>query len=312
MQACFGELEQKWQKCNDRRKGVKFGLEIHAHERCLTNLRFADDVVLFAQQRSDIEKMLRHLQDCSVKFGLQINFDKTKVLTFDELSRGCSAVRVGSADVAVLAETDAEKYLGRKLSLGEMHEVELDNRLAAGWAAFHKHKAELCSKFYCLADRLKLFNAVVTPVVLYACSTWALKKTMENKLHATWRRMLRYVFRTHRLKHVAPDSGPEPWVDYVRRTAHLVDDLAAKAGVESWVRTFRRRKWRFAGRLARVNDDRWSWKVLSWVPQSHRSWQRPRTRWSDSLAQFAGGNWSEVASDAAYWCALEHGFVENL
>ena len=193
-----------------------------------------------------------------------------------------------------------------------MHEVELGNRLAAGWAAFHKHKAELCSKFYCLADQLELFDAVVTPFVLYACSTWALKKTMENNLRATWRRMLRYVFRTHRLQHAGPDGGPEPWVDYVRRTAHLVDDLAAKAGVESWVRTSRRRKWRLGGCLARVNDDRWSWKVLSWVPPSQRSRQRPRTRWSDSLAQFAGGNWCEVACDLAQWSALEEGFVENL
>ena len=94
--------------------------------------------------------------------------------------------------------------------------------------------------------------------------------------------------------------------------AHLVDDLAAKSGVEGWVRTFRRRKSRFAGRLAHVNDDRWSWKVLSWVPPSHRSRQRPRTRWSDSLSQFAGGNGSEVASDATCWGALEEGFVQNL
>ena len=76
-------------------------------------------------------------------------------------------------------------------------------------AAFRKHTAELCNKFYCLAGRLKLFNAVVAPVVLYICCMWALKKTMENKVHATWRCMLRYVFRTHRLQHVSPDSGPE-------------------------------------------------------------------------------------------------------
>ena len=75
--------------------------------------------------------------------------------------------------------------------MNALHEVELENRIRAGWAAFHKNKAELCSKFYCLVDRLRLFDAVVTPVVLYACSTWALKKSREKKLHTEWRRMLR-------------------------------------------------------------------------------------------------------------------------
>ena len=108
------------------------------------------------------------------------------------------------------------------------------------------------------------------------------------------------------------DGGLEPWVDYVQRTAHLVDDLADKTGVENWLKTFRRNKWRFAGRLARVTDGRWSLRVLDWIPTSQRSWQRPQRRWSDSLAQFVGGDWMKAASDAAQWSALEEGFVENL
>ena len=97
----------------------------------------------------------------------------------------------------------------------------------------------------------------------------------------------------------------------VQRAAHKVEELAAKFNVESWVRTQRRRKWRFAGRLARLSDGRWSQKVLDWEPASVRSRQRPLTRWSDQLAQFAGGNWQQVAVDPAFWRTLEEGFVVN-
>ena len=169
MQQCFGELEQRWGKANARRKGLRFGLEFEHGARNLTNLRFADDVVLFAQKRADIQKMVGHLRDAASKYGLEINFDKTKVLTWDDEASPHPSVQVGENEVDVLAERDSERYLGRKLSLDSPHEVELANRIAAGWGAFHKHKAELCSKFYCFVDRLKLFNAVVTPVVLYAC-----------------------------------------------------------------------------------------------------------------------------------------------
>ena len=310
MQGCFAELEQRWEKANLRRKGLKFGFDVDQVTRNLTNLRFADDVVLFSQHRSDIAKMLGHLRDAGLKYGLEINFDKTKVLTWNAAISRHPPVKVGEESVDVLAEGDFEKYLGRRLSLDFMHETELENRIRAGWASFHKHKAELCTKTYCLPDRLRLFNAVVTPVVLYACSTWALKTGMERQLRTAWRRMLRYVFGIHRLN--AADGSPEPWVEFVQRAAHKVEELALKFGIESWVEQQRRRKWRFAGRLARLDDGRWSKIVLNWTPAGVRNQQRPRTRWADQLAQFAGGSWQEVASDPATWQALEEGFVCNL
>ena len=92
----------------------------------------------------------------------------------------------------------------------------------------------------------------------------------------------------------------------------MVEDLVAKANVENWVSIFDRSTWRFAGRLARSTDDRLSQTVLDWTPPSHRSRQRPRTRWSDSLTQLAGGDWMRVAANVADWSALEEGFVENL
>ena len=133
---------------------------------------------------------------------------------------------------------------------------------------------------------------------------------METQLHTAWRRMLRYVCRLHRL--TVPDGSSESWIDFVQRTAHKVEELAVQFGIESWVVQQRRRKWRFAGRLANLTDGRWSRKVIEWIPAGLRNRQRPLTRWSDSFVQFAGGNWMQIASDPAHWSALEQGFVENL
>ena len=96
--------------------------------RNLMDLRFADDVVLFAQQKADISKMLQHLADCSKKYGLKINFDKTKVLTSNYLSNGDSEISVGGRAVAILDEMDSEKYLGMKLCLHSVHNTEFENR----------------------------------------------------------------------------------------------------------------------------------------------------------------------------------------
>ena len=70
--------------------------------RELFDLLFADDVVLFAQQPSDLKKMLSHLSAEASKYGLQINFDKTKVLARNDWAAGLRSIAVGSQSVSIL------------------------------------------------------------------------------------------------------------------------------------------------------------------------------------------------------------------
>ena len=74
--------------------------------------------------------------------------------------------------------------------------TEMRNRISAAWGSFHKHKSELCSKVYSINDRVRLFEATVSPTLLYGCATWALTAAMESSLKVLWRRMFRYVFES--------------------------------------------------------------------------------------------------------------------
>ena len=60
---------------------------------------------------------------------------KTKIMAHIETSRQ-SPVSCAGKDVQVLQEAESEKYLGRKPSIDEYHNTELDNRLASGWGVF--------------------------------------------------------------------------------------------------------------------------------------------------------------------------------
>ena len=108
---CEG-LQQKWAKASSRRKGHPSGIDIAKDGRFLTNLRFADDVLLVAQSKSDLVKMLTHFSKQASYYGLKLNYDKTKVLTWNHLSQGHSSIIVGDQAVEILAEDKAEKYLG--------------------------------------------------------------------------------------------------------------------------------------------------------------------------------------------------------
>ena len=67
---------QRWQKKN----GMGIYLSDHDHD-CLTNLRFAHDVMLFATSKEQIRDMMCEFKKATEKVGLRIHPDKTKILS---------------------------------------------------------------------------------------------------------------------------------------------------------------------------------------------------------------------------------------
>ena len=122
--------------------------------------------------------------------------------------------------------------------------------------------------------------------------------------------MLRYVFRIYRKK---AEGNDEDWHAYLSRANAKINQLSHDHGMQEWVETQKRRKWRFAGRLARAKDNRWSRLILDWAPYFGlgRAPGHPVTRWADQLDKFAGGAWMDIAADEDQWAFLEEGFVTN-
>ncbi len=84
-------------------------------------------------------------------------------------------------------------YLGRLLNLCDLHDTELEYRVKKACAKFGMYKKELTDKAYYLFQRMRLFNSVVTPMVLYGAGSWAMTDAKET-LRTTQRKMLRSIF----------------------------------------------------------------------------------------------------------------------
>ena len=67
---------QRWQK----KKGMGIYLSDHDHD-CFTNLRIADDVLLFASSEEQLQKMLCDFKKSTEKVGHRIHPAKTKILS---------------------------------------------------------------------------------------------------------------------------------------------------------------------------------------------------------------------------------------
>ena len=57
-------------------------------------------------------------------------------------------------------------------------------------------------------------------------------------------------------------------------------------------------KWRWAGHVARMNDNRWTKRLIDWHPYYEKqSRKKPNTRWKDKIEKFAGVAWPRLAQD---------------
>ena len=75
----------------------------------------------------------------------------------------------------------------------------------------------------------------------------------------------------------------------------------------------RKRKWVWAGHVARKEDGRWSTAVLGWKPHGTRKFGRPLTRWKQDIRGFVEAAveidpcaWMLLAQDRNIWSDLGH------
>ena len=237
-----------------------------------------------------VTDMLALLKAETGKCGLELHPEKTKIISSTNRQNRPrnKYIRVEDMRIEILPRTSEIKYLGRQITFEGAQRAELKNRVRGAWAKFMEHKDELTRKKYALSDRLRLFDAVVTPAVLYGAETWTLTKEMERALRTTQRRMLRAIFgqgrrRIERTTESASaqengdseedgDNGTleeddkdllEPWVEWIRRVTHNVENNLKRLNIKTWVEQGRKRKWRFAAELYSGREEqKWSHLAL--------------------------------------------------
>ena len=116
-------------------------LSDHDHD-CLTNLRFADDVLLFATSKEQLQKMLYEFKESTETVGLRIHPGKTKVLS--NQSSLCSEMKkemqIDDIKIEILTRSESVRHLGQLITFQQQETTEIKNRIRAAWATFHKYR----------------------------------------------------------------------------------------------------------------------------------------------------------------------------
>ena len=123
---------RKW-KLKLTNEGLRLGQDTR-----LTNLRYADDLMIFATSREELVSMVEMLVQELSLIGLQLNGTKTKVLTTSTLQEP-SYVEICGTMVAILHGGMTHKYFGRKFpgNLNSRTKVANMHRIQCAWHKLH-------------------------------------------------------------------------------------------------------------------------------------------------------------------------------
>ena len=163
-------------------------------DELLTNVRYADDLMLYARSYSDLATMVECLVEELAAVGLNLNTSKTKILTTENLNEPMF-LDIGGDMIEVLHGGQNHKYLGKKLS-GDLRKramVDIQHRSQIAWMKFNEHRNTLLNRHVSLRLRLKLFDSVITPTILFGLLTCPLTSNQLQKLELVRNRMLRSI-----------------------------------------------------------------------------------------------------------------------
>ena len=124
-------LEHIFRRVKCKWSAKSYGLQIGATARnTVTNLRFADDVLIIGRTANQLSTMLADLTTEASSFGLNLHPDKTKVLTSATKATGRgnkSHISVNDMMIEILPIDGTMKYLGCKITLEGLQRVATAN-----------------------------------------------------------------------------------------------------------------------------------------------------------------------------------------
>ena len=240
------------------------GLNISDEDRTerLTNVRFADDLIIYAHSLEELVEMVELLVQELARAGLSLNARKSKVFTLDAgYCDSASPVYVDISDgmVEIVRGSDTHKYLGVALpgQLRRRGDTILAHRLKCAWSKFHMFRAALTNKHVDVRLRFRLFDAVVTPCAVYGLSTAPLTAAALERLAVTQRKMFRLMVGYVK----SPDDS---WADMNRRLSAKIERALERFPVRLWKEELAKNKQKLATKIASGSAPDLVRKIHAW------------------------------------------------
>ena len=144
----------------------------------LSNLQFADDMVLIATSPKRLHALINEVDRASKEFKLEIGTSKTKIMaTTNELQQLLIRCRG-----ELLAQVDKFKYLGSIVEQKADFSYEIRAQLAAALSTFRSRTIVWKDSALNKAIKLKILKIIVWPVAVCGRESWTLRAADSKRL----------------------------------------------------------------------------------------------------------------------------------
>ena len=137
--------------------------------RIINHLRYAHDTTLKGESEEELQSLLRRVKEESEKAGLKFNIKKTKIMA----SPPITPWQIEGEKVEAVTDFI---FLGSKTTVDGDCSHEIKRHLLLGRKAMTNIDNILKIRDITLPTKVRLVKAVVFPVVMYGCESWAIKK----------------------------------------------------------------------------------------------------------------------------------------
>ena len=137
--------------------------------RKISNLRYADDTTLMAENEEELKSLLMKVKEESEKVAFKLNIQKTKTMA----SVPITSWEIDEETVETVADFI---FLGSEITEDGDCNHEIKRRLLLGRKVMTNLDSIFKSIDITLPTKVCLVKAMVFPVVVYGCESWTVKK----------------------------------------------------------------------------------------------------------------------------------------
>ncbi len=187
-------------------KSLKCGIDVNG--RNVNILLYADDIALIASSEKDLQSMLNVLFEWSVKWCINVNKKKSKIMHFRKENCECSkfTFKCGNNELDFVS---SYKYLGATMNEFLKYDDNVDVLLKAALGSIiAKLKKQ---KFMGYSTFTKLYESCVCPVMEYASGVWGYP--VYNKMSSVQQRAARCFLGLHRFSLLLAIEGDIGWLN---------------------------------------------------------------------------------------------------
>ena len=167
----------------------------------INNLRYADDTVLLAESEEELQKLVDAVKEGSLKFGLEMNTKKTKMMIIRRDVNDGSKVEI-KVDGVILEQVESYQYLGQLITEDGRCEKDIRRRISIAKTNFLKMKNVLTTKKLSMKTRKKILYCYIISTLMYAAETWIINVADWKRIEAfeMWalRKMMKVSYTEHK------------------------------------------------------------------------------------------------------------------